>query len=519
MASPAMFDRRDVWLAAILVLAFLLRLPYATQPLVDWFTWREASTAMLADNLPANGWNPLWPQVSWTGDQPGYQGREFQVLTFAAALLDHVLGWRDWHGRAVALCCGLASLLFLYLFVRRLYGRADAQAAALMLAVLPGAVVVDTSYLPDPAMLALLTLAFWLLAAALQDRRNLLLLAACLAGTLAVLAKLPAVGSLPAALYLVFALRGSRDAREIATVAAIVVACAVPVLAYYRWAVYLGSTYPPFHIAGSGYVWDDGFRAFLDNGWYVRTAWKHVRDWLWGWPVLVFLAVGAFARPPQAAGGSARPAPLLFEIWLAGACVIYLMAARELTDNPWNFTIFAAPVAALAGRGLRVVMAASRITSTIRAAATSLLLVAVLCLSARAGSGLVKYTYTADDDRELGLELGRLSAPGDLVVVSGTRAGTPLPIYYSRHKGWVFPPPPEQENFMIYTDDGAASVHLLETLKGRGAKWFGFVKQGNDFSEPPRLFREHYSQLIRHLDETAERAAETESYVIFRLPP
>lgn len=80
---------RDPWLVLILIFAALLRFQYVTQPLVDWFSWREASTAMMADNLPSNGWNPLWPQVSWTGDDAGYQGREFQILTIFAAAGQH----------------------------------------------------------------------------------------------------------------------------------------------------------------------------------------------------------------------------------------------------------------------------------------------------------------------------------------------------------------------------------------------------------------------------------------------
>ena len=84
-----------VALVGILFLALGLRLEDVHQPLVDFFSWREASTAMMADNLPANGWNPLWPEVSWTGDQPGYQGREFQTLTIAAAISDGEIGMAD----------------------------------------------------------------------------------------------------------------------------------------------------------------------------------------------------------------------------------------------------------------------------------------------------------------------------------------------------------------------------------------------------------------------------------------
>src|SRR4051794_22711494 len=93
LSRLALFRSRvDVWLVGILITAACLRLQYIQMPFVDWFSWREASTAMMAENLPRNGWSPLWPEVNWTGDQPGYQGREFQVLTFGAALLDRIFG-------------------------------------------------------------------------------------------------------------------------------------------------------------------------------------------------------------------------------------------------------------------------------------------------------------------------------------------------------------------------------------------------------------------------------------------
>ena len=41
-----------LYLGSILIPAAGLRLVHVTQPLIDWFTWREASTAMIADNLP-----------------------------------------------------------------------------------------------------------------------------------------------------------------------------------------------------------------------------------------------------------------------------------------------------------------------------------------------------------------------------------------------------------------------------------------------------------------------------------
>src|SRR4051794_15239826 len=181
----------DLWLVGILMTAACLRLQYVHMPLVDWFNWREASTAMMAENLPGNHWSPLWPQVNWTGDQPGYQGREFQVLTFGAALLDRAFGWRDWHGRAVASACGLLSVLALYGICLRLYGPQNARFIAFVFSLMPGVVAIDSSYLPDPAMLSLCLITFWLLIEGLRIQSPLLLVLAGLTATIAILAKLP----------------------------------------------------------------------------------------------------------------------------------------------------------------------------------------------------------------------------------------------------------------------------------------------------------------------------------------
>ena len=62
---------------AVVAAGMMLRAGHLTQPLVDAFSWREASTAMMADNFRTGSWNILYPEVSWTGPGPSYQGREF----------------------------------------------------------------------------------------------------------------------------------------------------------------------------------------------------------------------------------------------------------------------------------------------------------------------------------------------------------------------------------------------------------------------------------------------------------
>ena len=97
-------------LAAVLVIAAALRLEDIRQPLVDAFSWREASTAMMADNFWLRSWNVFYPEVSWTGPGPSYQGREFQIVSYIAAVFYQLFGWHDWFGRAIAAATASSSI-------------------------------------------------------------------------------------------------------------------------------------------------------------------------------------------------------------------------------------------------------------------------------------------------------------------------------------------------------------------------------------------------------------------------
>ena len=86
----------------ILAAAALLRLNRLDQPYTDYINWRQASTAMMADNYYHTNRNIFYPQVNWGGPGPNYQGREFQTLSYVAAMLYGLVGQHDWVGRAVA---------------------------------------------------------------------------------------------------------------------------------------------------------------------------------------------------------------------------------------------------------------------------------------------------------------------------------------------------------------------------------------------------------------------------------
>ncbi|MDN4175953.1 hypothetical protein QWY28_23615, partial [Nocardioides sp. SOB77] len=93
----------------------------------DAFSWREASTAMMADNFFLRSWNIFFPEVSWTGPDPSYQGRELQVISYITALLYAVFGWDDTWGRLVAIAFGVWGVFALHRLIARLWDEAHAH--------------------------------------------------------------------------------------------------------------------------------------------------------------------------------------------------------------------------------------------------------------------------------------------------------------------------------------------------------------------------------------------------------
>jgi hypothetical protein len=504
----------QVILLVCLILAAALRLQDIQQPLVDWFSWRQASTAMMADNFRLGSWNVFYPAVSWSGDDPAYQGREFQIVSYITAILHALFGWHDWYGRLVAVVFGLWTLFALHRLTDCIWGTAHAHMAALAYAIMPGAIMIDRSFLPEPGMLALVTTGVWMLVRYLQEERWPFLAAAGVFLTLGILAKIPgiAVGVPCLWLAIVWLVRGRvRQATAMLIVGALTLSL---VIAYYAWAVHLGRTYPPYHIAGHGYIWDYGFRHFLSEKFYLGRAWHEFRRWYLVWPLIMLVLIGLLHRPPPRPLGADATFVWIFHVWLAGATLVYLAAALEITNNHWNFHVFTAPLAAFAGRGmyLAVGFATGRWARAVTAA--RLAIVAGFVIFATQPALRAIKEPQAGSGFRLGQSLNALSEPGELVITMAHYMGDPVAIYYSRRRGWVFPPAHRWADTRSLSHEEKALDYLQE-LRGRGARWFGVTKDARDWNREP--ITESYTGLLAHLEATAELVADTPDYLIFRL--
>lgn len=515
---------------AILAVAALLRFNHIRQPLVDAFSWRQASTAMMAANFYHESWNIFYPAVSWGGPELSYQGREFQTVSYLSALLYTMFGQHDWIGRSVAILFGVWGVFALYLLIRRVWDEEHALAGAAIMALLPGAIFIERSFLPDPAMVALVVTSFWLFVLYLQTDQLRYLLLAAFIGAWGLLSKLPGlIAGLPM-VYTMLTILGRKNGlnrQKCVTIGTMAIFVLIPVVGYYLWVRHLSLTYPPYHFAGSGHwLWDQGLSAWLAQGYFLSGLYWNLEAWFWTEPIMVLLFMGLLfpplgwqsrqaLKPEQKPTDYSDKAPWLFHLWLLAGLVYYLIGARELVYNSWNFHIISPAVAALGGRGLFLITSlVSRKVRWLPAPITITILLSIIIIFGQLALQQMYYPQKPLDATEgykMGLALRQISKPGDLVVTIPNDIGEPVAIYYSQRRGWIFPPAINEINWAKLPADDHQAIRLFEELRANGADWFAIV------DDHRAGIRQDLPLFTEHIEDICEIQVETSDYVIYRI--
>jgi 4-amino-4-deoxy-L-arabinose transferase-like glycosyltransferase len=511
-------------LFAILMVAAILRFTHINQPFVDMICWRQSSTAMMAENFYRTNWNIFYPEINWHGPGPSYNGREFQTVTYIAALLYNFVGPQEWVGRSIVAIFGLLGIFSLYQLVRRVWDNDRALMSAAVMALMPGSIFIERSFLPDPAMVALVTTSFWMLVAYLQTDRKSYLVLACLIGCLGFLTKLPGlIVGLPMvyAMVIYFIRQKELFSKRLLYLTIGGVLVLIPVILYYLWARHLSQTYPPYHFAGAGnWVWADGLRDWWHQGYFLYKLIHIFEVWFWTIPVIFLVILGLISPPgkdelvhKETTGPLADhpiKLPWLFHWWFLAFGFYYLIGARELVDNPWNIHILNPAAAALAGHALITIF--SRWRSIAGKPIASIVLFSCILIIYWYGQYGLQWAYKPYGliNRQLGLALQKVSKPNELVVTLEDPIGAPVAILYSQRRGWVFPSA-DTDYWGYLPEDDQATIQIFDELRSNGADWFGIIvdRKEDIIQKHPNLFR--------YIDSTCELKEKNSKWIIYKI--
>ncbi|WP_132052392.1 ArnT family glycosyltransferase [Pseudocnuella soli] len=511
---------RQTWLLpGILLTGLILRLLHIGQPFNDDFAWRQASTAMMAENFFTTDWNIFFPQVNWSGPGPSYQGREFQTITYISALLYKIFGQHDWIGRSVAVVFGVWGIFALHQLVRIVWDRKHALTAGAVMAFTPFAVFMDRSFLPDPAMVSLVITSTWLLAAHLHTNKSKYLVWALITGTFGFLTKITGMLMLLPMAYLVVAYlyqNGKLSAQQLLRFFGLTLLMIVPVASYYLWARHLSVSYPPYHFAGAqNWLWDLGLADMLRKKFHLGSLFGRFAPQFWG--VLVFaLGIAGALVALKGKWGIERPAQesnFLSPVWMffpygAGLAFFYIIGTEELYWNPWNFHIFTPCIVAFAARGIVALASWAPGKQAQRAVLAALVL-------AIGGSNflLLPKLYDSESNTvnyKMGQGMQQHTQPNDLVLTVTHDMGSPTGVWHSKAKGWVFPP---TTNHMPpgFFPDGTVCIRQLDSLVGQGAQWLGIA--ANHYQH----IQTEMPSFDQHLNKQYKMVEQTGDFVIFCL--
>jgi hypothetical protein len=452
---------RGLWwnagLAAVVLLAFVLRLNGIHNPILDHPGWRQGDTAAIARNFARLDFNPFHPQTDYDGPPPNYVELELQIVPFLAAAGYKLFGIHEVFGRLISIVFSLGTVATLGYFARYLFASELAGlVAALLFAIYPGSTYYGRTFTPDTTMVFFLTAALYASARWILERDGTFgrafwgaaLLSAC-----ALLAKPVAiVGLVPIAAMLIERDGFAAAVRRPQNWAFFALAL-VPYLAYDRYVASIAewhwaSGITRLHVLPGLRGAFASFAAFRHKFGLFRDALGMLAKTMLGWPGFALFVVSIFV-PVRT-----RSRALLYA-WLAAALLYaYVVVTVERVD--YYLYVFL-PLAALWSGGL-LARAAEFLPETrpVRISAVALGALAVLGIIVVNRSAVRAYYHYNPAVYRAAKALDATLAPDALVVMGHY---DPSILYYIDRKGW------EEDPYIWTPFDEESAI-------GKGARYF-----------------------------------------------
>lgn len=418
---PAAEKRHTVFLGLILALGLLLRLYHVSAPPVDFLSWRDTQTLMIARNFYREGMNLFSPSVDWRTTREAASkgtvgGTELQVVPYLTAALYRVFGLQYWVGRVVPILFALIGTIYFHRLVRRFYGPGCATVSTLLITVSPYYLFCGRVQMPEPFAYAMAFATLyhydrWLVE---NNHRQFGLAVAFCALTL--LGK-PQLGIIAVPMAFLACQRLGRRALITPSLYLFAVLVGVPVSVYmaYSYAVLIPKTGISF--ASASLL---GYRRFLtDPTYYTRVA-RAVCLYALTPPIAALAAGGLLVRPRASRG-------LFAHAWTAGALSFFLLMPGGNIANGYYHLVLVPPAVILAARAIGIGWERPRLR-----------VVAALLLIGSAGYSLHVARELYVPRYEPALHCGAWIAentPKDALVLTADR--NPATLYFADRVGWT----------------------------------------------------------------------------------
>ena len=454
-------------LPLLVLVALLARIAFIFdgEPII--LGWRPADMAGIALNYFRNGFHLFYPQVSWGGNGPGYVETEFPIIPFLTAVLYRIFGVHEWVALILPMLSGLGLVAVVYFFARRMFGNLGGLVAGLFTAVSPTLCELTTSLWPDPPMVFCGALGIYALTRWVEEDTWGYFLLGALSASLAILLKLTALYIGIPILYICI-MKYRTAVWKSAMVWLLGALILLPVVAWYWHSHMLYLEYHnTFGILSGGYSKFATAGILLDPVFYGRAVMRILIYHLTAFAFVLFV-YGMIAP-----GGAPRRHVL--HVWVGSVALYMLVAARGVVVGHYQYLLpIVPPALILAGGGTAALI--RKIEQLARGSSVSpwaYSLLATLCTAGVVVGTVLfldrdKYSTPGwENDRNTGLAVGRVTAPGSLIVVVDTqmddltpeRSMTPPQVFYfgDRH-GWY--------ESLAWLNEG-----LVEQLRNSGARY------------------------------------------------
>lgn len=414
------------WLVAgVVLLALAVRLYGVTNPLFDYHSWRQTTTATVALNFYHMGMNPWDPRVDWGGREAIPFPEEFPAYAFGVALLYRLFGVQDIMGRLASIAFGVATVPLLYLLVKKETDPLTGLFAALFYTLSPYGIYFTRTFQPEGAMVFFSVASLVAFREWLEKEKFALFLLAVVTTALMLSIKLPTLHLGLPMLFLLWRRHHGEFWRRRPVWGFWLLSSLLPI-AWYAWAHFWGSA------SGEGSLFLDaqvlgGPQEWFSLSFYQKLGQGLVNNVLTPVGAVLFLWGVVWARK----GGLG-----LFWFWLAGLALYFWAAASGLIANDYYLlpaVLAMAPFVGLGAAALHRSLAPP--SPTLSGALAAVLFLALGVMSFQT----IQPLYQPEEELiEAGQQIDQQIAVDSGVVVA-SKAARPQLLYAARRRGWRIP--------------------------------------------------------------------------------